>query len=132
MRIKNSREILEYCLSLKRVVFGFGHRPDFYKRFEWVENGRLEEYMRRKFNMDVGLVRLGGDVSLHRDKGVKRKSVIICLKDFDFEIGGERTRLRSGDVIEHDGGIPHRGWDCYCIVMWKKMEVNNNEQLKLF
>jgi hypothetical protein len=135
MKVKNSKEILEYCRKFDKKVFGFGYKPDFYNRFEWVTDERLERYIKR-FDMEVGLVRLGGDVGLHRDKGVSRKGLIVCLKDFTFEEGGKLFKLKSGDVVDHDGGLPHRGWDCFCLVMWNKMKsvkkCEERRQLQLF
>ena len=121
MRINNYLDILNHCESFGLKTFGFGFKPNFYNAFDWVENDRLKAYIARH-NKEVGLVRLGGDVGLHRDKDVKCKVKMIVLGDFKFEINGVISNLSAGELIEFDGRNQHRGWNCKCLVMWNKKD----------
>ena len=122
MRINNYLEIYNYCESFGLETFGFGFRPDFYSKFNWVEDERLETYINRH-DREVGLVRLGGDVGLHRDKDVSVNVKMIVFKDFDFEINGQRSTLKGGDLVKFRGTDLHRGWDCHCLIMWDKKKT---------
>lgn len=122
MRINNNLEILNYCETFGLQTFGFGFKPDFYNKFDWIFDERLESYI-KKHDREVGLVRLGGDVGLHRDKDVSNQVKMIVLKDFDFEINGQRSRLAAGELIEFKGTDLHQGWDCHCLVMWNRKKV---------
>ncbi|MCA6504102.1 MAG: hypothetical protein IM560_18945 [Pseudanabaena sp. M085S1SP2A07QC] len=117
--IKNYLEILKYCQKFSLETFGFGFRPDFYSKFDWVQDDRLEAYIKRH-DREIGLVRLGNDVSLHRDKDVSINAKLIVFKDFDFEINGQRSTLKAGELIEFKGTDLHRGWNCCCLIMWNR------------
>lgn len=65
-------------------------------------------------------MRLGGDVGLHRDKDVSVNVKMIVFKDFDFEINGQQSTLKAGELIEFKGTDLHRGWNCHCLVMWNR------------
>ena len=119
MEVRNYLDILNHCENFRFKTFGFGFKPDFYNKFEWVQDTRLESYINRH-EREVRLVRLGGDVGLHRDKDVKCKVKMIVLGDFSFEILGVISELKAGELIEFDGRSPHRGWNCKCMVMWNK------------
>ncbi len=80
--IKNYLEILNYCQSFGLETFGFGFRPNFYSKFDWIEDKRLEAYISR-CDREVGLVRLGGNVGLHRDKDVSINVKMIVLQDIN-------------------------------------------------
>jgi len=62
--INNYLEILQYCKEFNLQTFGFGFKPDFYNKFDWIQDQRLINYIRRH-DREVGLVRLGGDVGLN-------------------------------------------------------------------
>lgn len=121
MKVKNVDEILAHCLEFgyQDFGFGFGFKPDFYNKFDWIEDPRLERYL-ASHSKEIGLVRLGGDVGLHRDKDVSSVAKIVVLRDFKFEIDGEIKYLESGDIFEFKAQLPHRGWNVYCLVMWNK------------
>ena len=117
--IKNYLEILNYCQSFGLETFGFGFRPNFYSKFDWIEDKRLEAYISR-CDREVGLVRLGGNVGLHRDKDVSINVKMIVLQDFYFEINGKKSLLKGGELIEFKGTDLHQGWNCHCLVMWNR------------
>ena len=119
MKINNYLDIFNYCESFGLETFGFGFKPDFYNKFDWIKDDRLETYINRH-HREVGLVRLGGDVGLHRDKDVSINAKLIVFKDFDFEINGQRSTLKAGNLIEFKGTDPHRGWGCCCLIMWNR------------
>ena len=117
--INNYLEILQYFKGCNLQTFGFGFNPAFYNKFDWVEDKTLINYIHRH-DREVGLVRLGGDVGLHRDKDVSINVKMIVLQDFYFEINGDKSLLKSGELIEFRGTDLHQGWDCHCLVMWNR------------
>jgi hypothetical protein len=117
--INNYLEILQYCKGFNLQTFGFGFKPDFYNKFDWVQDQRLTDYIRR-YDREVGLVRLGGDVGLHRDKDVSSNVKMIVLQGFYFEINGKKSLLKGGELIEFKGTDLHQGWNCHCLVMWNR------------
>jgi len=117
--INNYLEILQYCKGFNLQTFGFGFKPDFYNKFDWVQDQRLTSYIRRH-DREVGLVRLGGDVGLHRDKDVGINVKMIVLQGFYFEINGKKSLLKGGELIEFKGTDLHQGWNCHCLVMWNR------------
>jgi hypothetical protein len=120
--INNYLEILQYCKEFNLQTFGFGFKPDFYSKFSWVQDQRLIDYIRRH-DREVGLVRLGGDVGLHRDKDVGINVKMIVLQGFYFEINGEKSLLQAGSLIEFKGTDLHQGWNCHCLVMWNRKKT---------
>lgn len=129
MKIGNFLQIFNYCQSFDFLEFGVGYRPDYYRRFEWIDDPRLLKYV-RAHNRDIGLIRLSGDVPLHRDKSVRQDVKLIAFRDFWLELDGKLIRLEAGDLFEFDGGLPHRAWDVCCLVMWSKMRsVSDYSQL---
>ena len=117
--INNYLEILQYCKEFNLQTFGFGFKPDFYNKFDWIQDQRLINYIRRH-DREVGLVRLGGDVGLHRDKDVSSNVKMIVLQGFYFEINGKKSLLKGGELIEFKGTDLHQGWNCHCLVMWNR------------